>query len=251
MNQEPGDIVRLTNGKSLDDRVPTRRHQDLIVREVAGEAVVYDTRRDLAVALDPSTLAVWNRCDGQISVSDLAAAERLSTDSVVAALGRLAEAELLATDRPTRRRLLARAASGGALVTLATLAAPTAAMADSGPFASGTVTLVATGLCVRQPTLAAGSKRPVTVQVRGWQGNQLYTVRFSHPSPPGTPAVGPPTVTTAQGTTNLSGNVNIGKTLTVPRSTVLNPVPVSWTLYKGPLSANQPVLSGVTNIASC
>ena len=243
--------MRLTNGKTIEARVPARRHADLIVREVSGEAVVYDTRRDLAIALDPSTLAIWRRCDGRISVAELAVAERLGAEAVVAALGRLAEAELLITDRPTRRRLLTQAASGGALVTLATLAAPTVAMAASGPPASGTVTVIASGLCVRQPTLAAGSKRPVTVQVRGWQGNQLYTVRFSHPTPPGTPPLPLPTVTTAQGTTNASGNVNIGKTLTVPRSTVLNPAPISWTLYRGPLSANVPVLSGVTNVASC
>jgi hypothetical protein len=51
---------------------PRARHDDLTVRELPDETLVYDRRRHKAHCLNVTAALVWSRCDGRTSVADLA-----------------------------------------------------------------------------------------------------------------------------------------------------------------------------------
>jgi hypothetical protein len=53
--------------------LPKARREGIITKEVDGELLVYDRTRDKAHCLNPSAAAVWNLCDGQTTVADIAA----------------------------------------------------------------------------------------------------------------------------------------------------------------------------------
>jgi hypothetical protein len=116
----------------------------MIVREVDGELVVYDTSRHVAHRLNAAAARVWEHCDGRTSATEIAqrvgsTSEPVDEATVHAALGALQEAELL-DDHPvpaapvTRRTAVRRMAevAGSALVPLViSIAAPTPADALS------------------------------------------------------------------------------------------------------------------------
>jgi len=51
--------------------VPQRR-SDVRVRVVDGETVVFDRRRGLIHALNPTAHFIWERCDGTATIADIA-----------------------------------------------------------------------------------------------------------------------------------------------------------------------------------
>ncbi|HEY0004483.1 MAG TPA: hypothetical protein VGB17_06700, partial [Pyrinomonadaceae bacterium] len=53
-------------------RWPLARKEGLVVRELADELLVYDTRRDRAHCLNKTASLVWQRCDGLTSTSEMA-----------------------------------------------------------------------------------------------------------------------------------------------------------------------------------
>jgi hypothetical protein len=52
--------------------LPHRREQDLLVRELSDETLVYDLKSDQAHCLNQTAAAVWRGCDGQTTVAELA-----------------------------------------------------------------------------------------------------------------------------------------------------------------------------------
>ena len=61
------------------EQLPLARTEQLIVKEVDGEVLVYDLKTDQAHCLNNTAAKVWKNCDGEKSVSDITAA--LSIDS--------------------------------------------------------------------------------------------------------------------------------------------------------------------------
>jgi hypothetical protein len=124
---------------------PDSRRDRLLVQEVGAELVVYDQERHRVHRLNRAAALVWQNCDGDHTVADLAALLRdeLTPDAneewVWQALGRLGKAHLLKEPvaRPggvTRRRAL-RALSGSAallalLPVVSTMLTPSPARAD-------------------------------------------------------------------------------------------------------------------------
>ncbi len=84
-----------------DGLLPKARQEDLVVEVLPDETLVYDLKRDKAHCLNPTAALVWNRCDGDTSVSELAALLETefgvpADDSVVwMALDRLGREHLL------------------------------------------------------------------------------------------------------------------------------------------------------------
>jgi hypothetical protein len=52
--------------------IPTAREEGLVVRELADEVLVYDTTTDKAHCLNHTAALIWQHCDGQSSVSQIA-----------------------------------------------------------------------------------------------------------------------------------------------------------------------------------
>jgi Coenzyme PQQ synthesis protein D (PqqD) len=125
--------------------LPRRREEELVVRELAGETLVYDQKRNKAHCLNGTAALVWRNCDGQTSVAKIAslmeqelkipADERL----VWFALDRLGRAGLMQRLEPANnvarysRRDAARKLGIALLAVplVMTVIAPTAAMAAS------------------------------------------------------------------------------------------------------------------------
>src|SRR5258707_3186617 len=125
---------------------PLRRASDLIVREVAGETLVYDKQRDKSHCLNPTAAFIWKHCDGKTTIQEMAAllpaALSLPADAGVIQLGlnRLEKRHLLqarttprmAEARASRRDLMRKfGIAAVALPVVMTIFAPTAAAAAS------------------------------------------------------------------------------------------------------------------------
>lgn len=52
--------------------LPKARKQKLVVREFAGELLVYDKKRHEAHCLNSTAALVWKQCDGRTSVTEIA-----------------------------------------------------------------------------------------------------------------------------------------------------------------------------------
>jgi hypothetical protein len=135
-------------GGDVRPQAPLARRDDLIIREVGDEVLVYDLRSHRAHCLNRTAALVWRRCDGQTDLADLAAlfgpAASAGPIIVGSALAQLGRAGLLArtTDLPepkadlSRRRLLrvgVGAAAGGVLLpAVSSIVSPVAAQLSSG-----------------------------------------------------------------------------------------------------------------------
>ncbi len=149
-----------------DSGTPSARRDGLVVREVAGEVLVYDLERHEAHCLNASAAAVWRSCDGSKTVAQITAELRreldpsIDEDVVWVALSDLWTKNLLqGQDEPktrsglSRASLLKRAGVGAAALSLpaiTSLVAPTVAHAVSnlppGACCNGS-TECASGIC--------------------------------------------------------------------------------------------------------
>ena len=131
--------------RSLHSR-PRARSEDLVVHEVEDEVLIYDIRRDKAYCLNPTTAAVWERCNGRQTIDNIT--QSLSTsfqtpvdaDIVRLALQQLGKSGLLQSGAAlppslsiSRRALLRRLGSASvmALPLITSIVAPEAASAAS------------------------------------------------------------------------------------------------------------------------
>jgi hypothetical protein len=132
---------------------PRRLSQGLAIQQAGEETLIYDETRHLAFCLNRTSSAVWARCDGSQSVSEIAAAlqtelaQPVSEDVVSIALAQMAENGLLASTVPSysvaeltapgaisRRVMMTRLAYGSAMLlpAIAMIVAPKAAQAYNG-----------------------------------------------------------------------------------------------------------------------
>ena len=231
--------------------LPRRRSTELAVRDLDGECIVYDHRTDQVTHLDRVTAMVWQRCDGTTSLSTAQQLTGCGEAELAMALARLAEADLLDADGVSRRRMIARVAAAGTLASLATIAAPTAAHAASGPVV-GTVTLLAIS-CARGINNNAGSVITLNVRVRNWAPSTQYRVLLTFPAPPGpgTPNSPPTNSVTRTVTTNGSGSVTPQIQATVPRSNRQNPIPFNIEVFAPPPTFATRLLLTTGSLSSC
>lgn len=140
-----GDAVTVAASGAL----PRARKDGVLVREVAGETLVYDLERHRAHCLNATTAAVWRACDGASTLSGAAAAVRrdlgIAADErvVLMALAQLRRARLVdgplpsrgpGAGRVTRRDLMVKLGLAALSVPLlTTIDAPAAAGAASRP----------------------------------------------------------------------------------------------------------------------
>jgi len=143
-------------GDNPTQALPLARQDDVVVSKVEDDLLVYDRRRHRAHALNRSAALVWQHCDGQRTVGDLASLlrrelEPSADESVVwLALTQLGRAHLLhspvtapgAVASYSRRELLRRAgvslvAGAFLLPVVESIVAPTAAAAATPCIAKG------------------------------------------------------------------------------------------------------------------
>ena len=127
--------------------LPKARIENLVVKDVAEETLVYDLQRHRAYCLNAASSLIWRHCDGRTDARAAAASLReelgLPADEEIVWLGvgGLRKARLLAeppephllTIRSTRRKFLRQAVIAGAaailLPTIISIVSPTAAQA--------------------------------------------------------------------------------------------------------------------------
>jgi len=120
--------------------LPRCREDELIVRQLSDETLVYDLKRDKAHCLNHIAASIWRHCDGSTSVAELAVMLRQqfqmpADDAVVwLALRQLQTARLLEESielpadhrRCSRRTLIRRLGAAAAVPIVMTILAPTA-----------------------------------------------------------------------------------------------------------------------------
>ena len=118
---------------------PKTRENGLLVHHVEDEMVVCDRPQKQAHRLNEAAAKVWNRLNGEKTVSQIAGELDVDESVVGLAVDDLANAQLLESSEPlslSRRKALRRVASAAAvgflLPAVTSIAAPSAAMALSG-----------------------------------------------------------------------------------------------------------------------
>jgi hypothetical protein len=134
--------------KDSINELPRARKEKLIIKEVDGEMLVYDLTNDKAHCLNQTAARIWQYCDGNRSIAEIA--ELMSTpgnppvaDAVVLlALDQLQKFALLETKHEpipqlagmNRRELVRRIGIGAlALPIIISITAPTASAQASNP----------------------------------------------------------------------------------------------------------------------
>jgi len=138
-----------SHGILMNSSFPRARQNDLLIQEVLDETLVYDQHTHQAHCLNNSAAIIWKACDGNTSVSALARLVGTDLDNdaahllVANALGELERNGLLMpgalppTPAISRRELIARIGlTALALPLITSIAAPTAAQAQSGNMGS-------------------------------------------------------------------------------------------------------------------
>lgn len=128
-----------------DTLLPNARIENLVIRELPDEVLVYDLKTNRAYCLNQSATLTWKHCDGKTSVADMTSiltAElntRVDEDTVWLALKQLSKARLL--DQPvvtpmgkpglSRREVIRKLGLGAAIAAplVMSIIAPTAASA--------------------------------------------------------------------------------------------------------------------------
>ena len=153
--------------------LPRSRNENLVIRELDDETLVYDTERDEAHCLNQTAALVWEQCDGKTTAAQAARSLQskldvpVDTDLVWLAVKQLERFHLVEkTDKSpsvSRRNLVLKYAPAAlALPVIMSITAPTAATIPScqainqpcggqnPPCCSGLVCNV-TGFCATQP----------------------------------------------------------------------------------------------------
>lgn len=121
-------------------KLPLPRSGELVFQEMDGEVLLYDVNIHKSYCLNETAALVWKNCDGKTPVAEFAKKNGLPEEMVLLALEQFDKENLLAekfesplpNDRVSRRRVLtAMGAMAVALPVVASLVAPTAAMAQS------------------------------------------------------------------------------------------------------------------------
>ncbi len=87
-------------------KLPRARQENLIVRELLDEVLVYDLRRDKAHCLNRTTALVWKHCDGETTMLEMIELlqnelqTRVEDDVVWLAIEQLQRHHLLAESAP-------------------------------------------------------------------------------------------------------------------------------------------------------
>lgn len=116
---------------------PKVRSKDILVQNLSGEVLIYDLQADKAFCLNKTCAEIYNYCDGQNTFEDIRRLSRqpISDELIWLAIEELNRQNLLTEKRESgisRRNLLEKAAvSAVALPLIMTLAAPSAARAQS------------------------------------------------------------------------------------------------------------------------
>lgn len=139
-----------------EPQAPRARKEGLLIQELHGEVLVYDLERDKAHCLNPTAALVWQHCDGQTTIRELARLlekslelEQVDEDVIWCALNQLEKDRLLedpidwpaGTERISRRALVRRIGIAAVLLPLVTsIVAPNALAAAScgGACSAGT-----------------------------------------------------------------------------------------------------------------
>jgi len=132
---------------TTNHHVALARQEDLVVRELPEEIMVYDLKRHKAHCLNKTAAFIWQHCDGQTTVSQIArllqqeAGSPVDEEVIWYGLDNLGKADLLHEKLPpsagaamTRRQVLRRLGVGAmvAIPTVVSLVAPTVAQAVTG-----------------------------------------------------------------------------------------------------------------------
>jgi hypothetical protein len=167
------------------------RQEEIVVQEMPDEILVYDLKRHKAHCLNKTAAFVWQHCDGQTSVTEMAkllgseAGSPVDEEVVWYALDKLGKAELLeekvnspVKDAISRRRMIRRLGALVAVPAVVSLVAPTA-------LAQSTVVVtrfkIATGQCEQQDNPQACTED--TCCTGG--GTQRLCIQVPGSAPPG------------------------------------------------------------------
>ncbi|HYE74274.1 MAG TPA: PqqD family protein [Blastocatellia bacterium] len=128
--------------------LPTARQDELIVKDLPHETIVYDLRSHKAHCLNQSAALIWKHCNGERTVDDLAnllgheIQRTVSEDEVWLALDQLSKRQLLTAPLSntqtqalvSRRELVKRLgqAAGVGLPVITSMLAPTPTQAQTG-----------------------------------------------------------------------------------------------------------------------
>jgi hypothetical protein len=129
----------------MSNTLPRRRTQSLSIQHVGQETLVYDEQTHKAFCLNPVAAAVWNRCDGEMTIAAIAASASLAlslpvTDELVQlSLGDLTrdgllESAALPATALSRRDVLMKLGARAALLlpVIVAIETPMAAQAYGG-----------------------------------------------------------------------------------------------------------------------
>ncbi len=150
---------------------PKARAEGVVSEQVAGEVIVYDGRTQMAHCLSAEAAAVWKRCDGRSSLSELAHELALAPDVVERAVEALHDCGLLDEDPArspgySRREAAVKLAKAGG----AAFAAPLIYSAAVGSAASAASTLIANGCTVTGCTASCSTPGSTAANARCQSG---------------------------------------------------------------------------------
>ena len=140
----------MSNNSMIEEARPVARTEGLIVEEIDGDVVIYDTERNKAHALNPLAARIWKHCDGERTVTDLTDLFAADTpdDAVVNCLSQLERLHLLnagslrtGDGRVLSRRHLLRKVAIGAAAAAVVLPMVTSIVAPSAQAAASCQTL--------------------------------------------------------------------------------------------------------------
>lgn len=100
-----GQVTFQDAGDSMDRKAqnirPLARKEDLLVKELPGEVLIYDLARDRAHCLNETAAFVWKRCDGRNTPRDIASSlgkkvnSKIDEKIIWLAIDQLADNDLL------------------------------------------------------------------------------------------------------------------------------------------------------------
>jgi hypothetical protein len=151
-----------------DLKVPAARMVDLVTTESKDEVLVYDQAVHHIHHLNATAAKVWRLCNGERTVSEIAAEAGINVDAVKLALRTLEDAQLLDGPLPaamrgtqSRRAFMKKAAVAGITVpAIVSISAPLASAQGSAPYTTDCVGSDRGDLCCRN----VGCKNPGTCE---------------------------------------------------------------------------------------